>query len=93
MSIIGAQWANSNQRDWHGKDGWDVQLVFSAAVTDNDNNGFDTVGNRLQESHQKGRNVLVRVDYAPGQSVPYDDPAQLFRLHLHEIATWDRVMF
>lgn len=74
MSIIGAQWAN-NGRDWHGKDGWDIQLLYTT-VGDNDPNGFNTVGNRVQESHQKGRSVLVRVDYTPGQSVPYNDPTR-----------------
>lgn len=66
-SIIGAQWTN-NSRNWNGKAGWDIELVYAT----NPSSGFDlnTVAGRVQSAHQSGRNVLVRVDYTPGQSIP-----------------------
>lgn len=69
-SIIGAQWTN-NGRNWAGKAGWDIELVYAT----NPSSGFDltTVGGRVQSAHAAGRNVLVRVDYAPGQSMPPED--------------------
>jgi hypothetical protein len=65
--MIGAMWTN-NGRNWNNKAGWDIDLVYAT----NPSSGFDfnTVGNRVQSSYQSGRNVLVRVDYAPGQSMP-----------------------
>jgi len=75
-SIIGAHWTN-NSRNWSGKSGWDIQLVYSSGVNQStDPNGSNQVGNDVQSSHQSGRNVLARVDYAPGQSVPPTDAAR-----------------
>jgi hypothetical protein len=73
-SIIGAQWTN-NSRNWTGpggaKSGSDIQLVYATGIIQaTDPNGTTQVGSRVHGSVSAGRNVFVRVDYAPGQSIP-----------------------
>jgi hypothetical protein len=56
-------------RDWHGRSGWDVELTY-AALADAEFWGIDDLAQRVHRATEKGLRVLVRVDYAQGQSMP-----------------------
>jgi hypothetical protein len=56
-------------RDWHGRSGWDVQLTY-CRPGDQAYWGVDELAARAQTSAARGLRVLVRVDLAPGQSLP-----------------------
>lgn len=60
------------QRDWHSKSGWDVELTY-ARLSSPEHWGIDDLAARVYLARQKGLRVLVRVDYAKGQTLP---PAQ-----------------
>jgi hypothetical protein len=57
------------KRDWHGHQGWDVELTYTRPA-DDDTWGIDDLAVRVHQNIQNGLRVLVRVDYAPGQSLP-----------------------
>lgn len=59
----------SPKRDWHGRSGWDVELTY-AQLGDKEYWGVDDLAERVQRAAAKGLRVLVRVDYAQGQSIP-----------------------
>lgn len=59
----------SPQRDWHGRSGWDVELTY-ARLADQEHWGIDDLATRVQRASAQGLRVLVRVDYAQGQSLP-----------------------
>ncbi len=65
---LGVVFANPN-RDWHGRSGWDVELTY-ARLADKEHWGVDSLAARVQHAAAQGLRVLVRVDYAQGQSVP-----------------------
>ncbi len=56
-------------RDWHGRQGWVVELAY-ATLLDEPYWGIDDLARRVQPAAQQGLRVLLRVDYAPGQSLP-----------------------
>ncbi len=59
----------SPKRDWHGRSGWDVELTY-ARLADHEYWGVDGLAARVQRANAQGLRVLVRVDYAQGQSLP-----------------------
>lgn len=65
---LGVVFANPN-RDWHNRNGWDVELTF-AHQADAEYWGIDDLAGRVQAAVQQGLQVLVRVDYDQGQSLP-----------------------
>ncbi len=70
-SIVGAQWYNlAGTRGTSG--GWNVELLFATGIDQaNDPNGRAAVGRRAGVARGAlGLRVLVRVDHAPGQSLP-----------------------
>lgn len=56
-------------RDWHGRSGWTVELTY-AQLAEADFWGIDDLALRVQQATDNGLRVLVRVDYAQGQSIP-----------------------
>jgi hypothetical protein len=56
-------------RDWHGRSGWGVTLTY-ADLASSEHWGIDDLAIRVEQAKAAGLRVLVRVDYAPGQSVP-----------------------
>jgi len=76
-SIVGASWY-SRTRPRVANPGWDVELLYATTTSDGtpidqaaDPNGKNAVAARAAEAHGNlGLRVLVRVDYAQGQSVP-----------------------
>lgn len=56
-------------RDWHGRQAWAVELTY-ATLADEAYWGIDDLAMRLQAGAARGVRLLVRVDYAPGQSLP-----------------------
>jgi hypothetical protein len=58
-------------RDWHGRSGWTVELTY-ALLAEDEFWGIDDLALRVQQAADKGLRVLVRVDYAQGQSIPPD---------------------
>ncbi|MFL7794824.1 MAG: hypothetical protein AB8I69_21965 [Anaerolineae bacterium] len=56
-------------RDWHGRSGWAVELTY-ARLSNEAYWGIDDLAVRVHQVSAKGLRVLVRVDYAQGQSVP-----------------------
>lgn len=68
---LGVVFANPD-RDWHNRAGWTVELTY-AQIAEEDYWGIDDLAARVQAASQKGLFVLVRVDYAPGQSIPPPD--------------------
>lgn len=65
---LGVVFPNPN-RDWHGRQGWGVELTY-AQLADEESWGLDALATRVQQDIGRGLRVLVRVDYAPGQSLP-----------------------
>jgi hypothetical protein len=59
------------ERDWHGWSGWDVELTYALKV--NSYWGIDALAERVQRVSARGLRVLVRVDYAPNQTLPPAD--------------------
>lgn len=56
-------------RDWQGRQGWVVQLTYTTLAAEA-YWGVDDLARRVQPAVDKGLRVLVRVDYAQGQSLP-----------------------
>jgi len=56
-------------RDWHGRQAWAVELTY-ATLAEEAYWGIDDLAVRAQTGVVQGLRVLVRVDYAPGQSLP-----------------------
>ncbi len=65
---LGVVFANP-ARDWHGRSGWDVELTY-AQQADELYWGIDDLAARVHQVTSLGLRVLVRVDYAKGQSLP-----------------------
>ncbi len=57
------------ERDWHGRSGWAVGLTY-ARLAEEPYWGVNDLAVRVHDATAKGLRVLVRVDYAPGQSLP-----------------------
>lgn len=69
---LGVVFADPN-RNWHGRSGWDVQVTYARLDDKNQDReywGADGLAERVQRSAANGLRVLVRVDYAQGQSIP-----------------------
>jgi len=56
-------------RDWHDRSGWTVELTY-AQLAEADYWGIDDLALRVRQAADEGLRVLVRVDYAQGQSIP-----------------------
>ncbi len=56
-------------RNWHGRSGWGVELTYADLATE-EHWGIDDLAVRVEQAKAAGLRVLVRVDYAQGQSVP-----------------------
>jgi hypothetical protein len=67
---LGAVFA-APDRDWHGHSGWTVELTY-AQLAEDAFWGVDDLALRVRQAREKGLRVLVRVDYAQGQSIPPD---------------------
>jgi hypothetical protein len=59
----------SPERNWYGRSGWDVEVTY-ARLADGEYWGVDDLATRVYQATTKGLRVLVRVDYAQGQSLP-----------------------
>lgn len=57
------------ERNWHNRRGWNVELTY-AQLVDEAYWGIDDLAARVEAATDKGLLVLVRVDYAEGQSIP-----------------------
>lgn len=59
-------------RDWHGKQGWVVEVMYVRLADSLDDPfwNIDEVATRVQGATAKGLNVLLRVDYDKGQTLP-----------------------
>jgi hypothetical protein len=89
---IGVVFANP-QRDWHSRSGWDVELTY-ALEAETGYWGIDDLTERVQQATRNSLRVLVRVDYARGQSLPpADDYAALgvYLDYLRRLARDDRL--
>ena len=62
----------SPSREWHGRRGWGVDLTY-ATLANEPPWGIDHLATRVAQQQVKGVQMLVRVDYAPGQSIPPRD--------------------
>lgn len=56
-------------RNWHGRQGWVVELVYALHPED-PYWGIDDLASRVAQHHARGLRVLVRVDYEQHQSLP-----------------------
>jgi len=65
---LGVAFANP-ERDWHGRAAWDVELTY-CRPGDQAYWSVDSLAARVYQATARGLRVLVRVDYAPGQSLP-----------------------
>ena len=57
------------QRKWHQRAGWGVELTY-ATLAEEPTWGIDRLVRQVHLNSQSGVRMLVRVDYAPGQSLP-----------------------
>ncbi len=57
------------KRDWHGRSGWDVELTYATLAEDKES-GIDELARHVYLTDAQNLRVLVRVDYAPGQTLP-----------------------
>lgn len=60
------------ERNWYNRSGWGVEVTYAQLATD-PGWGVDALAERVYRLTQNGMRVLVRVDYAPGQSLPPTD--------------------
>jgi len=56
-------------RDWHGKSGWTVDLLYVRHPEDSDF-GLDIVAGRVKQAQRQGLRMLVRLAYDRGQTLP-----------------------
>lgn len=56
-------------RQWHERQAWAVELTY-ATLAEEEYWGIDDLARRVQRATTQGLLVLVRVDYAQGQSLP-----------------------
>lgn len=56
-------------RNWHGKSGWNV-LVTYATLADDKARGIDELAKQVHDASRQNLRSLVRVDFAPGQTLP-----------------------
>jgi hypothetical protein len=68
---LGVVFANM-QREWHGRAAWDVELTY-AQESEEEYWDVDALTARVQAATARGLRVLVRVDYAKGQTLPPRD--------------------
>lgn len=83
----------SVERDWHGRSGWAFELTYAQAA-EQDYWGVDDLAERVRRWAGQGQRVLVRVDYAQGQSLPpRDDQRALdeYLSYLRRLARDDRL--
>ncbi|HHH41717.1 MAG TPA: hypothetical protein ENK56_06900, partial [Chloroflexi bacterium] len=83
----------SPTRDWYGRSGWAVDLTYVRS-DDAPYWGVDALAERVYRATAQGLRVLVRVDYAPGQSIPpKDDYLALteYLTYLERLARDDRL--
>ncbi len=59
----------SPDREWHNRQAWAVDLAY-ATLADEEPWGIDYLASRVQQQQAKGLLTLVRVDYAPDQTLP-----------------------
>lgn len=59
------------QRDWHGKQGWAVEITY-AQTAEAEYWGIDDLALRVRKLTDQGVRVLIRVDYDKGQSLPLE---------------------
>jgi hypothetical protein len=81
------------QREWHGRIGWAVEITY-ATLAEHPYWGVDDLAARIKAHHEKGLNVLVRVDYAQQQSLPpIDDYVALseYLAYFRRLASDDRL--
>ncbi len=57
------------KRDWHGRSGWDVEMTYATLAEDKES-GIDELARHVYRADAQNLRVLVRVDYAPGQTLP-----------------------
>jgi hypothetical protein len=89
---LGAVFADP-KRDWHGRSAWDVELTYAILAAD-EFWGIDDLAARVHDATASGLRVLVRVDYAQGQSMPpTDDHVALteYLLYLQRLARDERL--
>lgn len=82
---LGVVFADLN-RNWYGRSGWDVQVTYARLEDQNQDReywGTDGLAERVQQSAANGLRVLVRVDYAQGQSIPPADDYLALTDYLH----------
>jgi hypothetical protein len=65
---LGVVFADS-KRDWRGRSGWDVELTYATLAEDKES-GIDELARHVYLLDTQNLRVLVRVDYAPGQTLP-----------------------
>jgi hypothetical protein len=89
---LGVVFANPT-RDWHGRQGWAVELTYTHLL-DDESWGIDELAARVHQHVANGLRVLVRVDYAPRQSLPsVDDQLALteYLAYIRRLARDDRL--
>ena len=59
----------SPQRNWHNRQGWDVEITY-AQLAETEYWGIHDLAQRVQHANHSGLRVLVRVEWAQGQSLP-----------------------
>ncbi len=56
-------------RDWRGRSGWDGEMTY-ATLAEDKASGIDELARHVYHANAQKLRVLVRVDYAPGQTLP-----------------------
>ncbi len=57
------------KRDWHERSGWDVEMTYATLAEDKES-GIDELARHVYLADAQNLRVLVRVDYAPEQTLP-----------------------
>lgn len=65
---LGVVSANPN-RDWRGRSGWDGEMTY-ATLAEDKQSGIDELARHVYLADAQKLRVMVRVDYAPGQTLP-----------------------
>jgi len=79
-------------RNWHGRSGWVTDLTYAQSETSYWQ--IDALAQRVQQNRANSHRVLLRVDYAPDQSLPPtndDEALALYLAHLQQLVRDQRL--
>jgi hypothetical protein len=80
----------SQDRDWHDRSAWNVELVYASSEARDDYWHVNQVAERVMLSKKRSLKTLLRIDYDRGQAVPPTDDYEAFDRYLRFVENISR---